>query len=83
MKTKYKYIHFVEAEGENKIIAGKATYECKNNKTKSTLAIIFWYKPWKEYCFTQADSNVIFNDGCLADTIDFIRQLNQQQESEG
>lgn len=81
MKTKYKYIHFVEAEGENKTVSGKTAYECKNNKTKTTLAIIFWYQPWKEYCFTQADSNVIFNDGCLIDTIDFIRQLKATEQA--
>jgi len=41
MKTKYKYIHFVEAEGENKTVAGKTAYECRDNKRNDTLAIIF------------------------------------------
>lgn len=76
MKTKYKYIHFTEAEGENKTVAGKTAYECKNNKSETTLAIIFWYQPWKQYCFTQADSNVIFNNTCLSDIIDFIGQIS-------
>lgn len=76
MKVKYKYIHFVEASGDNKYVNGKHAYECINNRTKSELAIIFWYAPWKEYCFTQSAQGVIFNNTCLADVQNFIEQLN-------
>lgn len=74
MKTKYKYIYFHETQ---EIVNGKTVWVCRNNKTKAFLAKIFYYKPWKEYCFTQFESGVIFNDGCLEDTIDFIKQLNK------
>lgn len=76
LKTKYKYIHFVEATGDNKTVNGKPAYQCKNNRTKSELAIILWYSPWKEYCFTQSAQGVIFNNSCLADVQHFIEQLN-------
>ena len=75
IKTKYKYIHFVDATGENKTVNGKPAFECRNNRTKSVLALIFWYTPWKEYCFTQFEQSVIFNKGCLSDVQHFITQL--------
>lgn len=80
MKTEYKYIKFVigiaEYEQENGGTS-KPIYECRNKKTDDILAYIEYYKPWKQYCFTQADSNIIFSEGCLADIIDFIKQLKQ------
>lgn len=79
LKTKFKYIHFVEASGENKSVNGKPAYECKNNRTKTELAIIFWYLPWKEYCFTQSAQGVIFNNTCLADVQNFLEQLNKKE----
>jgi hypothetical protein len=74
MKTRYRYIHFVETE---ELVNNKKVWNCLNNKSKDILAKIFYYSPWKEYCCTQADSGIVFNDGCLADIIDFIRQLNE------
>lgn len=75
MKTNYKYIHFVETE---ELCNGKTVWDCKNNRSKDILAKIFYYKPWKEYCFSQYENNIIFNNGCLTDTIDFIKQLNSE-----
>lgn len=77
LKRKFRYIHFVEASGENVLVNGKPAYECRNNRTKAELAIIFWYLPWKEYCFTQSAQKIIFNNTCLADVQNFIEQLNQ------
>jgi len=74
-KTKYKYIRF---EATDELVNGEAVWECVNNKTGAVLSKIFYYKRWKEYCFTQYAQGVIFNDGCLADTIDFIKQLNSK-----
>lgn len=76
MKTKYKFIHFVLA-GE--FLNEKPVWECRNNKSGDLLSKIFYYKPWKEYCFTQSVQGIVFNDGCLVDTIDFIKQLNKEK----
>jgi hypothetical protein len=76
MKTNYKYIHFVISR---EVCNGKKVWECRNNKTNHVLAEIFWYKPWEEWCFTQADKNIVFNSGCLKDTIDFINQLTNNE----
>jgi len=78
MKSKYKYIHFIETD---ELVNGRKVWECKNNRTKAILAKLFYYKQWKQYCFTQYEQGVIFNDGCLADTIDFIKQLQATQSS--
>jgi hypothetical protein len=72
LKTKYKYISFVESN--HKGIA----YDCINNRTKTVLAYIFYYKKWNEYCFSQANQGMIFNDGCLLDVVNFIQQLNKK-----
>ena len=74
MKTKYKYIHFVETE---ELVTNKKVWECRNNRTKDILSDILYYKPWKEYCFAPREQGVIFNSGCLVDIADFIKQLNE------
>lgn len=74
MITKYKYIHF---EVTKEIVNDRPVWDCKNNKSNAVLSKIFFNKQWKEYCFTQSEQGVIFNDGCLLDTVDFIKQLNK------
>ena len=76
MKTRYKYIHFIETD---EVIHDKKVWECRNNKTDAILSKIFYYKTWKQYCFTQWEQGTVFNDGCLSDTIDFIKQLKERE----
>lgn len=71
--TKYKHIHFIET---SELCDNKTVWDCKNNKSQDILAKIFYYTPWKQYCFTQYSQNVVFNDGCLTDIVDFLKQLN-------
>jgi hypothetical protein len=78
MKTRYKYIHFEKTE---EIVHSERVWNCCNNRSGKILAKVFYYKPWKEYCFTQAEQDVVFNDGCLLDMVDFIRQLNENGRS--
>ena len=70
MKTKYKHIHFAEAmiSGVNK------TYWCKNNKTDGILGLVEYYPPWRKYVFS-TDGDCVFDISCLADIIDFMKQL--------
>lgn len=74
MKTKYKYIHFIEIE---ELVGEKKVWECRNNKNNALLSQIFYYVPWRQWCFTQYEQNIVFSADCLADTIDFIKQLNE------
>lgn len=66
---KYKYIHIKQVEEET--FNNKPVYRVFNNKTGDQLAIISYYKPWKEYVFTSKE-HCVFNNGCLRDIIDFI-----------
>ncbi len=75
MKTKYKFIHFVETEDLSLDIP--KMYECINNKSKTVLGYIAHYTVWHEYVFSQADSGIVFNSSCLLDIVDFLNQLNE------
>jgi len=68
MAKKYKYITIKE-NGE---FNNKPQYDIINNRSKSKLGILFWYKEWKQYVFTQWDRNILFNNSCLLDIVDFI-----------
>jgi hypothetical protein len=70
MKTKYKYIWFMLLND-----TGKTTrWSIHNNRSNAYLGEIKWYGGWRQYCFfTTMDA--IFNDGCLLDILDFIKQL--------
>ena len=67
MKTQYKYINFNEAIGWD-------IWECRNNKTNHCLGEIQYSDQWKCFVFI-SESNCQFSSDCLADIIDFMKQL--------
>lgn len=79
MKREYKYIT-IEPRTDELTYDGKTAYQIVENKTKNILGILYWYKPWKEYVFTQWAERIIFNDGCLTDIVDFLKLLKQQKQ---
>jgi hypothetical protein len=47
------------------------------------LGQIRWYGPWRQYCLhTNIGDQVIFNEGCLTDIIDFMKQLKEERAKE-
>lgn len=68
MKTKYKFIHFELAE----------VWHCLNNKNNGILGLVYFYNPWKQWCFFPW-GNTVFNDTCLADIQHFIGQLKEDK----
>lgn len=72
MKTKYKYIHFVET----RLLSQTSIYECRNNKSGETIAKIKWYSVWVQYCFFPEQFSV-YNLGCLNDIANFMEQLKE------
>ncbi len=72
MKTKYKYIHFKCAFEEEKL----PRWMVVNNKSGKILGWLKWYSSWRQYCFYPL-YDTMFNDSCLADIIDFIKQLGK------
>lgn len=79
-KYEYRYIRFEPSTKEllnvPEIIGGKRVWNCINNKSGETLAKIFYYTPWRQYCFAQYIQNAVFNKDCLNDIVNFIEQLN-------
>ena len=70
---KYRFITIRQVGVE--IFEGKPAYRIFNNKTNLQLAVLSWYKPWKQYVFSSRD-DCVFNDSCLRDILDFISGIN-------
>ncbi len=72
MITKFKFIHFVEIEQKPKT----KVYSCRNNRSGDELGVVKWYPGWRQYCFFPDElASLVFNAGCLADIITFMKQL--------
>ena len=78
MKTRYRYIHFDEAEGVG--------WYCYNNKSETTLGCVTYYARWRQWVIDFKE-DCVFNVQCLQDIADFLGQLNKKpkpkQEAEG
>ena len=72
---KYKYITI---KHDRQIYDGLPVYSIINNKSNTELGVLYYYKKWKQWVFTQAEQGVIFNDGCLENIIDYLKILNTQ-----
>jgi hypothetical protein len=77
MKTEYKYIRFMCLGDTGKT----SRWSIHNIRTQAFLGEIKWYSAWRQYCFfTTMDS--VFNDSCMLDILDFIKQLSAAHNSE-
>jgi hypothetical protein len=74
---KYKFITIDQHHGE--MFEGKPVYRVTNNKSGSQLAIISWYKPWKQWVFS-SHAECVFNNSCLRDVLDFMEHHTQPPE---
>lgn len=62
--VKFKYIT-IRQEGLEEF-EGHPIYRVFNNKSGEQLAILSWYKPWKQYVFSSREE-CVFNHECLSD----------------
>ncbi len=56
----------------------KPLYRIYTNKAKPVeIGMIYWYKPWKQYCFTcrPGQPESVYNNECLKDVLDFIDKV--------
>lgn len=67
MKTKYKFIEFVQPEDRN-------FWCCYNRKKGDDLGSVEWCGPWKKWIFCP-DEDAVFSADCLADIQHFMGQL--------
>jgi len=71
MKTKYRYIRFIQVPKEGRIAS---VWYCRDSKSDGTIGTVSWDGGWRQYCFFPR-SDTMFSSGCLADIQDFIGQL--------
>ena len=75
MNTKYKHIHFeIDEYWKTTLGSEKDVWVCYSNKPTSELGYISWYPAWKQYV-VNFNVDAVFNQNCLVDIIDFIKQL--------
>lgn len=74
MKTRYKYIHFVEIPTSRKT----SVWSCYNNRSGDELGQVRWYSRWRQYCYFPV-AQAVYNVGCLNDIVHFITQLADQR----
>ena len=79
LKTKYKYIHFIDCSN----IELKTKYFiCRNNSNGSYLGDIKWNCGWRQYCFFP-NLATVFAKSCLEDINNFIQQLTDERVNRG
>jgi len=69
MKTRYKHINF-----EVGSVSDHPSFHCKNNRYGTVLGLVFYYERWNHYVF-EGRAGCVFDTSCLADIIDFMKQL--------
>jgi hypothetical protein len=70
MKTRYRFINFIDwprPEG--------TVWDCVNNKSAVVLGQCCFYKPWKQWVFSQHGPDCVFSADCLQDIAHFMGQL--------
>jgi hypothetical protein len=70
LSKKYQYITIKQVDGDT--FDNMPMFSILNNKSGFELGMIFYYKPWKQYVFSQSVESAVFNNGCLKNIIDFI-----------
>jgi len=46
---------------------------------ESLLGQIYWYSPWRQYVF-DSYSKTIWNDGCLEEVTNFLKELKEERK---
>jgi hypothetical protein len=72
-EKKYKYITIRRVDNET--FEGYPVYRVFNNRWGDQLAVLSYYKSWKQYVFSSHDG-CVFNDSCLRDVLDFMKILS-------
>ena len=73
MKTKFKYIHFVES--------GDGAWVCRSNKTLDYLGECEWYPPWRCWVYAAIETTVHSPD-CMFDIATFAKALPKPKKGE-
>lgn len=70
-----KYLEFFKAGHTGKT----EVYDVLSKHQGSILGHIKWYGAWRQYCFWPSPET-IFNPDCMADIIEFIKELMAERK---
>ncbi|HYE53692.1 MAG TPA: hypothetical protein VD996_02575 [Chitinophagaceae bacterium] len=76
MSKEYKWIVF-SLQG---CTAKTNYYNCYNKKNNILLGQVRWYPPFGRYSFFTED-NIVFEETCLTDISDFLREINNEHKA--
>ena len=76
---KYRFVT-IRRNGEE-CFEGQPVYRVYSNKSGKHLAIISFYKPWKQYVFN-SNEECVFNNMCLRDILDFMENHSEIKPAE-
>jgi hypothetical protein len=62
---------FIRAEKLREPLNAHAQWYVRNRKSDAILGIVFWYPAWRQFCFTQYESGVVWSHDCLRSVADF------------
>lgn len=71
---KFRFIN-IRPRGDD--FEGKPVYGVYNNRSGEQIAILSFYRPWKQYVFSSHDG-CVFNDSCLQDVLTFMAEQLQE-----
>lgn len=74
MKTEFEYLIFKQVYAEGGKEKKTSKWHCQNKRSGVVLGEIRWYGAWRQYCYFPT-VQAVYSKGCLADIIDFIKQL--------
>ena len=77
MKTRYKFIHFVEVVD---MYDQPILWSCRNNQSKEELGEVKWYSAWKQFCYFPT-AWAVYSVSCFEDINDFMRILSVNSPS--
>ena len=69
---RYRYITIQQVNDE--AFEGQPVYRVYNNKSGEQLAVLSFYKPWKQYVFSSCET-CVFNNSCLRNVLDFLENV--------
>jgi len=66
-----KYLSFIELTPKPKT----KVFAVENKQSGDLLGHVYWYAPWRKYCFFTPAQELVFDSGCLLEILNFINVL--------
>jgi len=57
---------------------GRPLFGVMNKRQRTLLAEVFWYAPWRQFCFRTASSKVVISHECAESLAAFCKALTER-----